>query len=456
VSERLGSPVTLVTLTALGAAVLLGFVAGISPPLAIGAAFGAAFVALVLQNVTYGICAMAFLAPLDGVPAIGGGAVSAPKLAGVLLGISWLATLASRRDEQLFERRPLFTYAIVVFLAWQAVSIGWAESRDGTIQALTRYAPNLLFFPIAYSAVRTEKHLRWVLLAIVLATFVSGVLGLVGPADPTAVIGDDRAQGLAGGSNELAAALVAGIVLALALAAVRPADSPGRLAYAGIAAIATLALFLSLSRGGLVAFGAALVLAVVVAGRWRGRVLAAALTLAAACVVYFGAFASLPARERVLDVGAGGTGRTDLWTVGLRMIEDRPLEGVGAGNFAVASIHYLLEPGAIQADEFIITRPKVAHNTVLQVFAETGVVGGVLWVGIVGSALWWMLAAARSFARSGARDMEVLARATFVATCGYLVAGLFQSANYSKLLWLLLALGPVLAALARRRASSSA
>ena len=453
-SERLASPVTLVTLTALGAAVMLGLLAGISPGFAIGVAFGAAFVALVLQNVTYGICAMAFLAPLDGVPAIGGGAISAPKLAGVLLGISWLATVATRRDEQLFEKRPVFTYAIVLFLGWQAISIGWAENREGTIEALQRYGPNLLLFPIAYAAVRTEKHVRWVLLAVVLATLINSVLGIVGPADPTRALGDDRAQGLAGGSNELAAALVAGIVLSLARAFIRPAGSVGRLAYTAIAAIATFAVFLSLSRGGLIAFAAALVLAVIVAGRWRGKVLGGALVLATACVVYFGMFASLPARERVLDVGGGGTGRTDLWTVGWRMIQDKPLEGVGSGNFATASIHYLLEPGTIQADEFIITRPKVAHNTVLQVFAETGIVGGVLWLAVVGAALWWMLAAARSFARTGARDMEALSRATFVATCGYLVAGLFQSANYSKLLWLLLALGPVLAAIARRRASS--
>ena len=63
---------------------------------------------------------------------------------------------------------------------------------------------------------------------------------------------------------------------------------------------------------------------------------------------------------------------------------------------------------------------------------------------------WAMLAAAREFERKQHVESEVLARALFVAMIGFLVAGLFISSNYSKLLWLLLALGPATLAVARR------
>ena len=76
------------------------------------------------------------------------------------------------------------------------------------------------------------------------------------------------------------------------------------------------------------------------------------MAVASVCLIYFSLFAALPARERVTDL-SGGTGRTDLWTVGWRMVQDRPLLGVGVGNFQNASIHYLLRPGAIQRDDLI-------------------------------------------------------------------------------------------------------
>ena len=46
--------------------------------------------------------------------------------------------------------------------------------------------------------------------------------------------------------------------------------------------------------------------------------------------------------------------------------------------------------------------------------------------------------------------MEALARAMFLGLCGMLVADLFISVMYSKLLWVLLALGPAMYAIARR------
>ena len=105
-----------------------------------------------------------------------------------------------------------------------------------------------------------------------------------------------------------------------------------------------------------------------------------------AAVIYFGAFASVDARDRILELD-GGTGRTDIWTVGWRMVEAQPLWGVGAGNFPVASIHYLLEPGALLRTDFIVDDPKVAHNTYLNVLAELGVVGLALFLAILALAV---------------------------------------------------------------------
>ena len=52
------------------------------------------------------------------------------------------------------------------------------------------------------------------------------------------------------------------------------------------------------------------------------------------------------------------------------MVQDKPVAGVGAGNFPVSSIHYLLRPGKTQRDEIIVDKQKVAHNIYLTVLSE--------------------------------------------------------------------------------------
>jgi O-antigen ligase len=257
-----------------------------------------------------------------------------------------------------------------------------------------------------------------------------------------------RLSGAGGDANDTAAVLVAGGIVAAGLAAALRDNPFLRAAVAAVVPLCAFAVFLTLSRGGLIALGASLVAAVLVAGRHRGKVAALALSTMAVTVLYFSMFAPAAAEQRVTGAN-GGTGRADIWTVGWRMVQDHPLRGIGAGNFPIASIHYLLEPGALRRDDFIVDTPKVAHNTYLDVLAELGVVGLVLFMSVVLFSLGCALRAARAATRSGDGQLEILARAMFVALVGLLAADFFVSRQYSKQLWLLLALCPVLLELSR-------
>jgi O-antigen ligase len=218
--------------------------------------------------------------------------------------------------------------------------------------------------------------------------------------------------------------------------------------------LAAFACFLTVSRGGLVAFGAALIAGIAMAGKRRGKVVALAVIGAVLAVGYFGMFAPAAARERITESN-GGTGRLDIWTVGWRMVQGAPIQGVGAGNFTVVSIHYLIAPGALLRDDFIVDVPKVAHNTYLEVLAELGIVGLTLFLIVIVFSIACAVRAARYAEQVGDVQMDILARAIVVALVALLAAYAFISREYSKQLWLLLALCPVMLEIVRAKARSA-
>src|SRR5438067_766626 len=442
-----------------GVAVLLGIAAGVDPRIAVAGAIGLAFVALVMADLTIGLCLFAVVAFLDVLPHLGGSLVSFTKIVGFLLAISWLAKVSSDDDSRndFLAAHPTFSYVLMLFIGWTALSITWAEKPGVGTTPLLRYALSLILFLIVFTAVRRSRDFRWAVGAYVLGSALAAGYGILKPPQDVAYYDVTRVSGTIGDPNELAAVLVGGTVLAAGLAATLKNAPLLRLAAGAAAALCAAGIFMSLSRGGLVALGFSLVAAVLVAGRhWRGQALALAVLIAIGAFVYFGFYASPTAASRVTSFGSG-TGRTSIWTVGWRMVQAHPANGVGVGNYQTSAIHYLLEPGALQCDEFIVDTPKVAHNTYLQVLAELGIVGLTLFVAIIGFSLLCILRAARIFERLGDAPMELMSRALLVALCGVLAADFFISEEFSKQLWLLLGLGPALLAIAtaaRRRSVS--
>jgi O-antigen ligase len=442
---RFGLPVTF------GAtAGAVGLLAGIDPRLAIAAALGFGFLLLMVADLYVGLILFTLLSFTAQVPSVAGPALSVAKLAGLLLAISWVATLATRHDESsdFMSAQPALACGVVLFVSWVALSQIWAEDSGQALTALSRVALNAILFLIILTAVRTPMQAIGVVAAFVAGACLDAAYGLlfVSP-DPGRLT---RLTSSLDNPNELASILVAGLALSLGLATALRQMPLARLAAIGAATLCTAATFLTGSRGGLVGLAVALIAFLVVGARWRGRLLVVALVVVVAGVGYYNYIASPGVREHVSGVGSGA-GRLDLWTVGWRMVEQNPVQGVGADNFPVSSVHYLLQPGPIQEGDLFIGQPKVVHNTYLQVWAELGLVGLILFAFILGFCLYSSLSAMRSFARHGDAQMEMIARVVFVAIAGMLATAFFGSRLYAKELWLLLGLAPALLAIARSR-----
>lgn len=437
------------------AAAVVGLLAGTSPKFALAAAIAAGFVLLVFVDLAAGLALFGFFSFLEVLEL--GGAVSVGKLGGGLLAIGWLAVLATRHEAKrdFFIVHPWMSATIGLFLGWALISSSWAINSPAAIGTSLRLALNAVLFMIVFTAIRNRRQLLMLTAAFVAGAVTATAYGLLNISEEAY---SGRLTGAGLDPNELASILVAGIALSGALA-INLKRSPGlRLAALGAGAFCLLGIFLTVSRGGVLALSAALIAGLFFAGRWRVHVVVAGVALIATTFVYFTAIAPPEARERISSSTQGERrvpdGRLTIWAVGWRMAQANPIAGVGAGNFRDNSKYYLVQPGLLQrSDQILLEKPQVAHNTYLEILTELGIVGLVLFLTIIGFSLTSSLRAAHNFRIRGDPGSEALARGFTIALIGTLVADFFISQELNKQLWLLLGFGPVLLSLSREASS---
>jgi O-antigen ligase len=433
-------------------AVLVGLLAGVNPKLAILAAGAVGFVLLTFTNLAVAIAI--FCSEPRRVDFSGSNAL---RVAALLLLLSWLGSLIYRNENKadFISVHPAMSWVLGIFLGWSLLSAVWAEDPGATLIPDGSYALGIVIIFITFSAVRNTNQALLVISIYVVGAAMAAVYGMI--STPTAQIAAEQGSRLSNpylDPNELASTLVAGAVLGIGVAQCMKRSPALRLAAYGASGLCVLGIFLSASRGGLFALGVALLAAVFVSGRARGRVAVVAALVGAVGFYYFAALAPPDAKERIFgaesSVSSGEESRSTIWKVGVRMFKANPVAGVGAGNFINAERHYVLQPGALARTDEVIEAPKVAHNTYLGVAAELGVVGLALYLTIVIFSLRAALLAARNFRRRGQLIAEILARSLAVALIGLLTANFFLTQPYNKQLWFLFGMAPALLAISMR------
>lgn len=142
--------------------------------------------------------------------------------------------------------------------------------------------------------------------------------------------------------------------------------------------------------------------------------------------------------QRFADIWQGGPNlnsvlsRLDIWRGGWQLVLEHPLFGVGPGNFSREIGRYAPEQAGY-----------VAHNSFLQILAEFGAVGLLLYVLLFGTVLVQLVRTARRQAHEPWRRMA--AGMLFASTVGYLVASCFISRHDLVVAYILAGLGASLA-----------
>jgi O-antigen ligase len=283
----------------------------------------------------------------------------------------------------------------------------WPRQAAESLSDLVKMA--LVYFFIANCA-NTERRLRGVMWTIVIGGLIPAAGTLRNYLQGNLVDGRASWLGIFTNPNEVAYSLVILVPVAAFLA-----DDLGlmpRLGLLGIAMVYIAAIFVTFSRGGLVA------LAVVIAlFAWRKRgvwVWAVLLASVAAGLVLGGKYWSRGEDFSGLKGDVSFRQRLATSEAGLNMFIDHPLLGVGLGCSVIAWPLYA--PNDLYSRGALVT-----HNTVIQPLGETGIFGFIAFVSFVGFGIYHARKVALDSSR---RSLANLGAGLGIAVCGFVVCGL--------------------------------
>lgn len=144
---------------------------------------------------------------------------------------------------------------------------------------------------------------------------------------------------------------------------------------------------------------------------------------------------------RIWDIGDtqtyySGTGaaRIEAWIAGIRMFLENPLFGVGFGQYANNTPLYVLDVTMREISGL------VAHNSYIEIAAETGILGLILFVLLMYYMVRNYSKAAKLFRSIGMRREFFVTYGLYLGAIGYVFGQSFISAQYRKYLWLMLGL----------------
>lgn len=190
------------------------------------------------------------------------------------------------------------------------------------------------------------------------------------------------------------------------------------------------AMFLTASRAGLLGIAFTTFL---LAMRSRRKFLGIALI--PAFVVFYAWQAGPLMHERAETIedyqaDTSATSRLEAWSAALHMIANHPVTGVGLASFGPAFPRYSNK------------KPREAHNTALQITAESGIIAGCMYVLIVCSsviALWKNARRLRStkVTTGPAAFLYQINEATLVSLCGLVVCSMFASLQLYEIFYFL-------------------
>lgn len=333
---------------------------------------------------------------------------------------------------------------IVGFYLWIALACLFAASPELAMPKLYQFTSIFVITFLVAAMCNTEKRVEQFL--YVLAGSI-GILGAKGAMDFMLTGGQAVMQGpggLVAEQNEYALALNMGIPLLFVLAKTQPRKW-ARLIMWGMGVGCGIVVIGTHSRSGLLGLGVGALLLTFYSKRKTLGIIS--LVLAGVLFILIAPEAALDRyktiNSNVAETDASAIGRIQAWETALLMTKAHPFLGVGPLNFESEFPHYTAY------------HPRAPHNAFIGLMAESGIPSMLLFIAIVGSAIWQMWRLRRQLlSYSGNESLAYFCLAIQLTLMVYIVPNFFINRQNQDMMYHLIGISAGLAVIAKRRISA--
>ena len=299
---------------------------------------------------------------------------SLARLVGFVVAGFWLGTIIL---EGKFRKPHLFHALVLFFFLWNFVSVFWSSDTESTIQRIKTYSQIFLLMLIYWDVFQKPEDLLAGLQAYVLGAYVL-IVGTIYNylAGNIAVKYEGRYSATGVNAVDLALTLVLGLPIAMQLFFVAYRDKKGTLLQLVNLLYLPLSIFSVALTGSRTSIIAIIPFAVFMIGTQQIKVERKILIFVILLISLWVLLPFIP--ESVIhrlgsigsSIGEGDLGgRINLWWESIVVLAKHPIAGIGSG--AVAS-----------------NIGSAVHNTFISVIAETGFIGFILFLSVLGTVIY--------------------------------------------------------------------
>lgn len=327
-----------------------------------------------MRKITYiSSLVLIFLIPWeDSVSTISMGSLA--RLAGFVVAGFWLGTIVL---EGKFRKPHLFHALVLVFFLWNFVSVFWSSDAENTIQRIKTYSQIFLLMLIYWEVFQKPEDLMAGLQAYVFGAYVL-VAGTIYNylAGNIAVKYEGRYSATGVNAVDLALLLTLGLPIALQLYFVASREKKGFLLQLVNLLYLPLSVFSIVLTGSRTSLLAIIPFVAFMIGTQQIKVERKILIFITVLVTLLILFPFIP-QSLIYRLGSIGSsigegdlgGRINLWWESIVVLAKHPIFGIGSG--AVAS-----------------NIGSAVHNTFISVITETGFIGFVLFLSVLGIVIY--------------------------------------------------------------------
>lgn len=377
------------------------------------------------------------------------GGVTISRAAGPLALALLALQIRHRSPVRLRELDRTLLVAIGAYSLWAVASTLWSVdlgSIHGLGQGTTLYAVSSLVLSAIYlfataTLVSRPEHLMRIVVTVWALSTVMGILAIL-----EYLQGQGRATGVSGDANFFATLQIVAIPLGAVLVAHTRSARERSIVLLGVA-IAVGSVIVTLSRGGILALGALMLMlafqpaSVFFRTKAVKRVFLGALAIGAILLLAL-SFSALSARTSSLfSTADGGSGRTNLWRGARTGYEQHPVFGLGFGAFQSQSNDLMrMSPGVDFSAYQLRQGGQPVHNAYLESLVELGPVGLALFLAMLVATVLALRRAARIAEAAGPSLASAVPRALTLSVIGFALTSVLLSTETDRTLWVMMGL----------------